>query len=133
MAAGLMARCDVRRGECEERSEKMSSSDRRGKRAERREKKEKRREKREERGEKREERITKTDPQRPPEGGPTLFYTMLPLVRPHLGTEGREQRGPNVRDLNNSNGAAKGRGCWERRRWPGAKIAEGRCEVRSET
>ena len=35
-----MARCDVRRGECEERSETRSNSDRRGKRAERREKRE---------------------------------------------------------------------------------------------
>ena len=29
---------------------------------------------------------------RPPEGGPTLFYTMLPPVRPHLGTLGRGKR-----------------------------------------
>ena len=54
MAAGLMARRDARRRECEDRLEKRSSSDRRGKRAARREKREARREKREKRREKRE-------------------------------------------------------------------------------
>ena len=29
---------------------------------------------------------------RPPEGGATLFYTMLPPVRLHLGTEGGGER-----------------------------------------
>ena len=69
MAAGRMARCDVRRCDCEERYEIRSSSDRRGKRAKRREKREEngfisgpRAEGREQRKEKRQGRRKKLSP-----------------------------------------------------------------------
>ena len=56
-----------------------------------------RREKRGEKREKREDRRqTRRGRQRSPNeaarGGPTLFYIILPRIRPHLGTEGRGKR-----------------------------------------
>ena len=107
--AEASARSDLRKGASaieegrEQRAERREKREERGeKREETREKREEIRVKREERRERREERRDNNEdrpeeaargPQmRPPEGGPTLFYTMLPLVRPHLGTEGRGKR-----------------------------------------
>ena len=82
---GLMQRSKWQvRGTVSERS----SSERREKIAGRREKGEERREKTEDRP----EEAARGPQMRPPEGGPNLFYTMLPPVRPHLGTEGRGKR-----------------------------------------
>ena len=59
----------------------MKREERRGKRIERREN-----------NEDRPEEAARGPQMRPPEGGPTLFDTMLPPVRPHRGTEGRGKR-----------------------------------------
>ena len=63
------------------------------------EKRKERRERREERrknNEDRPEEAARGPPMRPPEGGTTLFYTMLSPVRLHLGTEGRGKRAEKI-------------------------------------
>ena len=45
------------------------------------------------------EEAARSPQMRPPEAGPTLFYTMMPLVRQHIGTVGRGEVAENIKKI----------------------------------